>query len=103
MRGLKEIERLFDEVLARLVEIRGELDVELAVAAGRDVEDMDVATELIDDASAPEARAANAELGLVRQLARVAALGRHRPQIIAPVAVRDEIEPVAPRHGPPVA
>jgi hypothetical protein len=66
-------------VRALLIEIRGQVDVELAVAAGGDIEDMDVGAELIGDAPAAEARAADAEFGLMRQLARVAAIRGHRP------------------------
>ncbi|MCS0661192.1 hypothetical protein, partial [Massilia terrae] len=94
----ERVQRRADQARALLVEVGHQAGLEQAVAAGGDVEHVQVCAELVDDASVAERRAAHVPVLVLGELFAVAAVRVGRPQVVAAGGVADEVEAALPPH-----
>ena len=93
------VERLFDPVIAELVEIGNERDGDDGVLIGVEVEEPEVGAALIDDAAFGEGSGLDVESAVMRELLHVVALRVHGEDVHGAVAVGEEIDAGVPEHG----
>ncbi len=77
--AFEEIERMLDQMLVLLGEVRRQVERDRLVGGRRDVEQIKVGAQLIDDAPLAQAGAAHGEIGVMGQLLAVGAVQLHRP------------------------
>ena len=94
------VHRLGHPFFAGLIEVRSEGDRHDRGAARRQIEEPKIGAILIGDAAAVKTGVLYAEVGVLRELAQVGAVGLHRPQIHRSVAVAGEIDATLRPHRP---
>ena len=84
--------------LSFVVQVRGQSDRKQRVLVGLNLEQTQIGPQLINDPSLRQRCPFHVPPAVAGMLAKVCAIGVHRPEVHCSVAIRDEIDPVFPPH-----